>query len=130
MIVEDLEGQIQISSAVQLLARLTSIRKGNYGAFILSHDEDGPSLSLHINGDIAYLHYFPSQTFRHPGFQASGMAPEKCEDSVRFVQVGGERADDITMPRHTLVSIDTAYKAALEFQGQSGKPRSIEWVEL
>jgi len=34
------------------------VRKGPYGAFILLHDDVGPSLWIHINRNVAYLHFF------------------------------------------------------------------------
>src|SRR5262245_14281004 len=102
MYVHDLDGWAQIDRPEDLLSRLRSVRKGPYGAFILSHDDIGPSLWIHINGNVAYLHFFlESQSTSHPGFQAWGMFPEGCEDRVRFVQIdGGEELRLLCPSKH------------------------------
>ena len=131
MYVHDLEGLVQIDRPEDLLNRLRSVRKGRYGAFILSHDDVGPSLWIHINGNVAYLHFFrETQSTSHPGFQAWGMFPESCEDRVHFLQIVGGEADAITAPKQTLVSLEAAYKAATEFLDIPTLPSSIRWSEL
>jgi len=131
MYVHDLDGWAQIDRPEDLLSRLRSVRKGPYGAFILSHDDIGPSLWIHINGNVAYLHFFlESQSTSHPGFQAWGMFPEGCEDRVRFVQIDGGEGASITMPKQTLVSLEAAYKAATEFIHMPTLPSSIRWSAL
>src|SRR5215468_6637098 len=125
MYVHDLEGLVQIDRPEDLLSRLRSVRKGPYGAFILSRDDIGPSLWIHINRNVAYLHFFlETQSTSHPGFQAWG------KDRVHFVQIDGGEGDSITMPKQTLVSLEAAYKAATEFFNISTLPSSIRWSEL
>ena len=131
MYVHDLEGLVQIDRPEDLLSRLRSVRKGPYGAFILSRDDIGPSLWIHINRNVAYLHFFlETQSTSHPGFQAWGMFPEGCEDRVHFVQIDGGQGAAITMPKQTLVSLEAACKAAIEFFNISTLPSSIRWSEL
>jgi len=50
-------GRADINSDEVLARRLRTQRVGRYGAFILAHTEQGPSLWIHINEDVAYLHY-------------------------------------------------------------------------
>ena len=131
MYVHDLEGLVQIDRPEDLLSRLRSVRKGPYGAFILSNDDIGPSLWIHINGNVAYLHFFlESQSTNHPGFQAWSMVPEGCEERVHFVQIDGGEGASITMPKQTLVSLEAAYKAATEFLNIPTAPSSIRWSKL
>jgi|SRR5215467_9425043 len=131
MYVQDLEDLVAIDRPQALLDRLRSVRKGPYGAFILSHDELGPSLWIFINGDVAYLHFLPeSQSTSDPGFQPWGMFPENCEESVHFVQIDGGEGASITMPKQTLVSLEVAYKAATEFLNMPSLPSSIRWSAL
>jgi hypothetical protein len=131
MYVHDLEGLVQVDRTEDLLNRLRSVRKGRYGAFILSHDDVGASLWIHINGNVAYLHFFrETQSTSHPGFQAWGMFPEGCEDCVHFLQIDGGDADAITALKQTVVSLEAAYKAAAEFLDTPTLPSSIRWSEL
>ena len=133
MKVYDREGRVDLDCDKDLIHRLRSVRKENYGAIILSHDggdNDRPSLYIHINGDVAYLHYFPDNQGLHPGFQAKGMVPRDCEEEVHFLMTTGTEADSITMPRETLVPVEAAYKAAEEFLRKPALPPSVSWLEL
>jgi hypothetical protein len=133
MEVYDFEGRVDVDCGEDLLHRLRSVRKGKYGAFILSHDSgDGgqPSLWIQINEDIAYLHYLPDSRGLHAGFQAKDMMPGVCEEAVHFLMVTGTEADSFTVPRETLVPVDAAYKAAEEFLHEPALPPSITWFEL
>ncbi len=51
----DFQGANKISDEETLLRRLTSVRSREYGAFILSHANDHPTMFIHFNRDIAYL---------------------------------------------------------------------------
>jgi hypothetical protein len=130
MEVSDLQGCASIQDEADLNQRLESVRNGDYGAFVLWHNRGGASLWIHINKDIAYLHYFPDDQGKHPGYQPTGMSPTGCADEMRFVLVGGHDADDIVMPRETLVPVGMAYMAAREFLHKPSRPASISWVEL
>lgn len=133
MEVHDFEGCVGVDSHEDLLHRLRSVRKGRHGAFILSHDsggEDQPSLWIHINEGVAYLHYLPDGAGLHPGFQPRGMMPGGGEEAVRFLIVTGTEADAITMPRETLVPVEVAYRAAEEFLHEPALPPSVSWFEL
>ena len=133
MEVYDLEGRVDVDCDKDLIHRLRSVRRGKYAAIILCHDgrdNNQPSLYIHINGDLAYLHYFPDNQRQHPGFQAKGMMAGDCEDEVRFLMTSGTEADSITMPRETLVPVEAAYKAAEEFLRKPALPPSVSWSEL
>jgi hypothetical protein len=128
MQVLDFDGTTRVDDEVALLAQLRSARRGNLGAFTLSRDDQGESLWVHINGPVAYLHYFPDNQGRHPGYQASGLAPKGIQGSVRFEQqVSG---GGFHMPAETLVPVEVAYQAALDFYREPGPPRSVSWSEL
>ena len=128
MYVEDFQGRTRMERLDDLLSRLGSVRKGAYGAFVLSHDEAGPSLWIHINRDVAYVHYFPEDG--GAGLQPTGMSPAGCADEVHFVQTDGGEADSFTMLGEALVEVDAAYAAAGEFLHDPGPPRSITWTAL
>jgi hypothetical protein len=106
----DFDGSCHVDSDRALLARLRSVRRGPDGAFILSHDADS-SLWVHINGEAAFLSFFPT-TGRHPPFVPDEMWPGEHRD-VRFLLVGGDEADAITVPWWQLVPVEVAYKLPL-----------------
>ncbi len=130
MNVWDFDGTVQVDHEADLLNRLRSARQGSFGAFVLSHDDAGPALWGHINGDVAYLHFFPDQSGGHPGFQPVMKSPPSCGDRVRFLQIDGSEADSFDMPRGTLIDLETAYKAAGEFLRNPSLPTSVNWIEL
>jgi hypothetical protein len=137
MYVADLEGQVRIDRQHDLVARLQSVRKAQYGAFILWHgetgswhDDTGPDLWIHINGTIAYLYFFPDKLGTHAGFQPTGMCPAGCNEGVRFVLTDGIESAGLMMPPDTLVPVEVAYTAAIEFFKEPVLPVSIRWSEL
>src|SRR5262249_19331626 len=138
MHVADHEGNVAtVHAPDELIARLRSVRKGPYGAFILCHgtaqawdDQAQSSLWVHINDDVAYLWFVVNSRGRHPGFQPVGMSPAGCPGRVHFMQTDGFEEAGITIDRDWLVSVDLAYKAAAEFLKEPVLPTSISWFEL
>lgn len=124
---EDLLGRFRASTDGELLLRLRSARRGRYRSFALWHAEKFPALFLHLNEDIAYIHYFPRDD--HAGFQASGMPLGHCPDSVHFLGLGGE-PESFEMTSDACLECDVAIAAAVEFLRDPALPPSIRWVEL
>ena len=128
MHLQDFDGRCQLETEEDLTNRLRTIRKGNFGAFILWHEDGGPSLWVHLNKDLAHLHFFPDASGAHPGFQCStGLA---SGGEVRFLQTDGSEADSITVPRDAVIPVQHAYEAAREFLHTKTRPSSIQWLEL
>jgi hypothetical protein len=136
MLLYDLEGETRIGQEAELMHRLGTIKKGEYGAFILSHAkdsasvDDGPCMYVHTAGALGYVHFFKGGEERHPGFQPSAHAPITSEREVRFLQVDGTEADAITVPAEIAISAERARQAALEFFRVPELPASITWFEL
>jgi hypothetical protein len=126
----DLDGECRVSSEGELLARLRSVRHGADGAFILDHGEpdDGPSLWVHIRGDVAHVHYFPGG--RQTDYAPDGMWPNGLTETVQFRLVGGSAGDTISVPPWQLVPADVAYRAAVEFFHSPAPPACVSWMEL
>ena len=123
-----MDGRLAVVAEGTLLDRLRSVRRGAYGAFILSHEEDGPSLWVHMNGDKAYVHFFPARDSDHPGFQSTSSSPGLS--LCHFVQTDGGEADSFDISADTVVTVDLAYTAAVEFfRDGSSMPASITWRE-
>jgi hypothetical protein len=135
MIVMDFDGETNVRSQRELVRRLTSVRKGNFGAFVLMHKKHGPSLSIHVNKTLAWLHYFPDPDYlKHAGYHTTEMPPPGCKRNVRFRVLSiwvEENGDEyITMPPAKLVSIPVAVVVAKEFFKNSRRPTSVGWQEL
>ena len=132
MIVEDFDGTSTIDCDDELLARLRSVRRGSFGAFILSHAADGASLWVHLNGHVAYIHYFPPGARSHAGFQPldGPFTSTSPDEEIRFVQVDGSEADGFSMAPEFLVPANVAYAVVREFLWNSALPDSIVWQEL
>jgi len=128
MNIETITGNLSVADLSQLQSVLRNTRLGQYGAFILSHRTHGSSLWLHINGDIAYLHYFDGR-YRHPGFQSENKTSSSA-DSIRFLLVGGSEADAIEMPTYCLLPAVAAYRAAEEYFEIDRMPPNVCWTEL
>jgi hypothetical protein len=111
-----------VSTREELLVILRSSRSGAFGEFWCG-ERGCPTLAIHMNGDAAYLHFFP--TDRHPGFQAVG--DKDAKGNVTFTQEGEV---DFSMPRTVVVSIARAYEAAAQFFERPSLPSCIEWTEL
>ncbi len=128
MEVLDFEGSSEVTTDEEVLSRLRSVRRGADGAFILSHG-GRQSLWVHINGEAAFLCFFPDRDGGHPGFVPDGMWPGDHRE-VRFRLVGGFEGDTITVTWWQLVPVDAAYQASVEFLRSPSLPPSVTWFEL
>ena len=124
----DFDGTVDIADKTALIHRLRSVRRGRYGAFILSHQDLYPCLFVHFNDTLAYVHYFRSED--HPGFQPNGLPPDGCTQGGHFLQVDGSEADSIDVPPCAVVAADIALSAACDFLKSSALPPSVSWFEL
>jgi hypothetical protein len=125
----DFEGACRVECDDELLARLQSVRRNADGAFILHHHGGDESLWVHINGDAAFLWFFPNRNGGHPGFVTDGMWAGEQRD-VRFLLVGGDEGSAIWVPWWQLVPVNVAYWAAVEFLQAAPLPQSVRWLEL
>jgi len=115
-------GNQVIGTLNELQQVLRESRTGVFGEFWIG-EKDQPTLAIHTNGDLAYLHYFPEHG--HPGFQAVGDV--NLEGEVLFKMAGQA---DFTMRRAVVVSVDQAYQAAAEFFTSRSMLGCIKWSEL
>ncbi len=128
MEIEDSWGVTNVDREEDLERRLRLVRSGRYGAFFLKCKSSEAELWVHINNDVAYLHFFPRSGCA--GFQPTGMSPGGCDATVHFLMIGGDEGSAFDVPREALVSVETAYAAANEFFRVPLPPPSISWVEL
>ena len=128
MRIETPSGPIVTNSSDKLVGLLTEAGHDGCATFYLTHLASYPWLSVHLNGQFAYLHYLKSSD--HAGFQAQNMTPISCPETVTFHHAPGDEGDQVSMPRSCLVHRDAAVQAASEFFMSLEKPASIDWLEL
>jgi hypothetical protein len=131
MNVHDFEGSTIVRSHEELLDRLRRVRREQYGAFVLGHDDDGPFLWILVNAERAYLHFLPDDSGDHAGFQSFDEEARGDDALVHFLQPHAGEGASFDMPGHTVVGIEVAYKAAAEFfLNARALPPSVVWHEL
>jgi hypothetical protein len=97
-------------------------------SFWLSHgSKEYPVINLSVNGDVAYLHYFPNED--HAGFASvGGLESLRPGGMSPFFLVSPTEQDKIR--NEYVVSFHDALKVAREFAVSPRLPKSIEWDEL
>ena len=130
MQIDDFDTSRPVASVAELDHCLRTHRRGDFGAFILAHRDEGSSFWVLINQDIAYLHFFITMDGSHPGYQPTGMTPKGCPATVHFLQTSGSEADSFDMVAEALVSVEAAYVAAREYFSSDELPHSVSWLEL
>ncbi len=94
--------------------------------FWLAHDgAKHPSLAILVRGDVACLHYFPTE--QHPGFLSQGYGEELDPSGSTAFAMGGEETE---IPNTAVVRIYEAVESAKEFLVSNALPRSTKWLEL
>jgi hypothetical protein len=58
MLVDGFDGEVEVQSVPELLAKLRTERKDGYGAFTLS-GANRTSLAVMIRGDLAFVYFSP-----------------------------------------------------------------------
>jgi hypothetical protein len=152
MVVEDFDGTVVVETDVDLLHRLRSVRRGDLGVFILSHEGADESLWIYINNDDAYLMFYPDSVGGHAGYVSIGEPDPSGERKACFpqleagasigaspdeddwdrdarVEVRGDGGTFVIRGEH-LVPVAVAYAAAQDFLRQGGRPRSVAWLDL
>jgi len=129
MLVEGFDGEVDIQSVPELLAKLRTERKDGLGAFSL-WGTNRTSLAVMIRGDLAFVYFFPDDEGNHPGYEPTGMTPPGSPSSVFFLQTCGTTANGFDIPADYLVSSEAAYTAAAEYFEKQVLPPAITWLEL
>jgi Immunity protein Imm1 len=128
MIVGDFSGEIEVEDERQLANALRRRHAGELNAFWLcDKQKERPALSILAKGDLAYLHYFPTED--HPGYasigRAGGLASGETTDFCMAL-------DEYPVPiqNNRIVPFHMAVKVAKEFLRSDELPKAIQWFEL
>jgi hypothetical protein len=125
--VDDFNHTVMVSDE-EALERALRVRYADANSFWLTHDhEKNPAVSILVRGELAYVHYFPSES--HPGFASVG----SCENVARagstiFFMDSVNQEQEIL--NASVVPFSKALKAATEFFSHKELPSCLEWTEL
>jgi hypothetical protein len=84
---------------------------------------------VHINGETAFLGFFPDNEGKRSPSVPDGMWSGD-QSEVKFRLVGGGAGDLITVQWYQLIPLEGAYRAAVEFMRSPTLPKSVTWFEL
>jgi hypothetical protein len=129
--IDDMQGELRVEGREDLLRRLRSVRRGDYGAFMLTHEheESDRGLFIMINKDVAHLYFTLDEYAGQDSFQPIGMTPPGCPEQVHFLQTTCTEAD-FDIEKELLVSTDVAYGAAAEFLESPNPPLCVRWDSI
>jgi hypothetical protein len=128
MRIQDYDTVWDVTEPAEIKAALRKRHGAGRNAFWLSHgSNDFPTINIMVNGDLAYIHYFPER--RHPGFSSIGMAPglKSGGESVFFPSSSNE---PLGIMNEQVVGFSDAMKVAQEFAFSAAMPKSIRWFEF
>jgi hypothetical protein len=96
--------------------------------FWLAHDDEYPTLAIRATGDLADIHYFPSEG--HPGFRCLGGDGLPEGGMTTLVFPGCDPATGEQNPNEFIVHFETARLAARDFFHSLRMLPSASWFEL
>lgn len=123
--VDDFSGTTKVHSTDEL-GEILRRRFDRTNEFWLAHDgAKHPSLAILVRGDLACLHYFPTE--QHPGFLSQGYVEELNPSGATAFVIGGEETE---IPNTAVIRLNEAVESAKEFLLSNALPKSTKWLEL
>ena len=86
-----------------------------------------PCLSVMVNGEYAYVHFFPEH--KHPGFHSVSINTRLPEGKTSVFYTG-TIYEEIQISNDAVIPFSFAVTAAKEFFNTLKMPKCIEWFEL
>jgi hypothetical protein len=128
MKIEDFDSVQDLSTPLEIETALGKRHDSGLNSFWLSHGaERFPAINIMINGDLAYVHYFPEE--RHPGYASVGGPPNLTREGItNFFPHPSDEPFDIR--NDAVVPFSKALKVAQEFAASKGMPKCIAWRSL
>lgn len=115
----------RVADPEALAALVTTTAQAGGHLEIAVADTSYPMLDLLVRGELAVVHFFPSDG--DVPVQASGNV-EDAPEEVDFPS--NATGEVITMPGSTTISLPAAVRCAVEFAETRQRPTSILWEEL
>ena len=120
-----LDSAPDVTTRLEIESVLNKRDDAGMNSFWLSHGtEKFPAINIMVNGDLAYVHYFPEE--RHPGYASVGNLSHLSRGGItHFFHVPGEEPFDIL--NEAVVPFSEALKVAQEFAVSKEMPKCIPW---
>jgi hypothetical protein len=98
-------------------------------AFWLSREgQEYPTLSILVNGNLAALHYIPTE--HEAGYRSVGGMPGLEPGGTTSFSLSECPADDVGELNESVLSFSVALSVAKEFFASNELPTAIEWLDL
>jgi len=125
--IQDFDRTVTVTDEKALEGAL-QVRYSDANSFWLTRDHDKkPAISILVRGDLACLHYFPSES--HPGFvSVSSVQNPQGSGATLFFMDSPEQQQEIL--NKYVVPFSEALQTAREFFVRKELPSCIEWTEL
>ena len=119
-----------VAKGLPELERILLRRHGKgLNAFWLSHEsQEYPTLSILVKGDLAALHYIPTED--EAGFRSAGKMPGLEPSGTTSFSMSENPADDVEELNDSILPFSVALSVAKEFFVSNELPAAIEWLEL
>jgi len=126
--IADLDSAHDVTTRLEIEAALSKRDHAGMNSFWLFHGtQKFPSINIMVNGDLAYVHYFPEE--RHPGYASVGGLSHLSRGGItNFFHVPGDEPFDIL--NGAVVPFSEALKVAQEFAVSKDLPKCIPWNSL
>jgi hypothetical protein len=128
MRIQDYDSICNVTNPADIASAMSRRHRAARNAFWLSHGSElFPAISILVNGDLAYLHYFPKE--RHAGLASIGDLPGlKAEEFTKFFPEQSNEPFDVM--NEAVVPFSDALKVAHEFSISATMPKCIRWNSL
>jgi len=128
MKIEDFDSIQDLTTPLEVETALSKRHDAGLNSFWLSHGDDRfPAINIMVNGDLAYVHYFPNDD--HPGYASVGALPNLSRGGkTNFFMHSSDEPNAIR--NDAVVPFSSALKTAQEFAVSKNMPKCIPWRSL
>src|SRR5215469_17125394 len=118
-----IESAIDVTTRLEIESALSKRDDAGMNSFWLSHGtEEFPAINIMVNGDLAYVHYFPDDD--HPGYGSAGAVPNLSRGGkTNSFMHSSDQPNPIR--NDAVVPFSKALKVAQEFAVSKSLPKCI-----
>jgi len=125
---EDFDSVQDLTTPLEIERALSKRHDSGINSFWLFHGaEERPAINIMVNGDLAYVHYFPDDD--HPGYGSAGAVPNLSRGGkTNSFMHSSDQPNPIR--NDAVVPFSKALKVAQEFAVSKSLPKCIPWRSL
>jgi hypothetical protein len=129
MKIEDFDSVHDLTTRLEIERALSKRHDAGINSFWLSHGtEQRPAINIMVNGDLAYVHYFPDED--HPGYASVGALSHLPRGGITNFFDGPSGGEPFDILNEAVVPFSEALKVAQEFAVSKEMPKCIPWRSL